>query len=170
MIDSIRKLVNLFLAGLFFTSTLAGCVNDREPDNKTSENQKDIETVRKAVVRTGIAFNMGETDTLLSYYAKDIKVSFPGTIDTDYDQFVNAYRNMLNRPAGVHVSTQDSIEEIIASGNLAMVRVTWITTTTVDSTQKTSVRRSRDLQVWRRESNGLWKFARGMWFRLGQQN
>lgn len=51
------------------------------------------------------------------------------------------------------------------SGDLAVVRVTWTTTITQGDPPRAATRLARDLQVWRREPDGSWKFARGMHYR-----
>ena len=127
--------------------------------------RNDSLALRKAVIRTGTAFNEKLTDTILAFYAKDIIVSFPGVPDTKYEDFVKAFDGLKTADVNLQRFTRDSIEEIILSGDLAVVRVNWITTT-IDKAQANEVTRvARDLQVWRKEKNGKWKFIRGMWFR-----
>jgi ketosteroid isomerase-like protein len=125
--------------------------------------QKDIEHIRAAVVRTGQAFNERQPDTIMSFYSPDIIVSYPGVPDTRYDDFAKAFAPLKDRPANMR-KTRDSIEEIIVSGDLAVVRVNWITTTYQTNPDKAVTRVARDMQIWKRQKNGQWKFFRGMWF------
>jgi ketosteroid isomerase-like protein len=92
-------------------------------------------------------------------------VTYPGIPDQDYATLDAGYREMTSLPAGVTVTTAPSIEEIIVSGNLGVVRVTWNTTTVQAEPAQRSTRQLRDMQVWRREADG-WKFFRGVHFRV----
>ena len=104
-----------------------------------------------------------------SQYAKDIVLSYPGLPDLGYDELVQSYREMVKRPPGVTVQTMPTIEEILVSGDLALIRVMWTTTTTNAEPPRQTSRQMKDFQVWRREKDGTWKFARGMHFRIPEQ-
>jgi ketosteroid isomerase-like protein len=94
-----------------------------------------------------------------------VVLTYPGIPDSDYATLDAGYREMTSLPAGVTVTTAPTIEEIIVSGDLGVVRVTWNTTTVQTQPAQRSTRQLRDLQVWRREADG-WKFYRGMHFRV----
>lgn len=126
---------------------------------------QDVEAVRALVIRSGEAFNDGDPDAIIALYSRDVVLTYPGIPDQDYTTLDAGYREMTNRPAGVTVTTQPFIEEISVSGDMAVVRVTWNTTTVQAEPAQRSTRQLRDLQVWRREADG-WKFWRGMHFRV----
>jgi len=128
-----------------------------------SKDSADVQFLRNAILQTAKAINAHNPDGVLQYYSKDILVSYPNHPDTRYDTFNVRYRQMMN-PA-IITSTTPVIEEILVSGDLAIIRMIWETSITVKETQKTSHRKSRDLQVWKRE-NGQWKFFRGMWYHM----
>ena len=129
----------------------------------STQLKKDIETIKQAVIQTGVAFNERNPDGILAHYAPDILVSYPNVADTDYAGFAEAFSGLRNRPPGL-VSTKADIHEIIVSGDLAMVRVSWITTTKQADPAKEVTRRARDMQIWQRQTDGSWKFTRGLWF------
>lgn len=129
----------------------------------STQIKKDVEIIRQAVIQTGVAFNERKPDSILVHYAPDILVSYPNVPDTDYAGFAQAFAGLPNRPPGV-VSTRPDIHEIIVSGDLAMVRVSWITTTRQTDPVKEVTRRARDMQIWQRQTDGSWKFTRGLWF------
>ncbi len=81
-----------------------------------------------------------------------------------YETLARGYREMLRTP-GVTLRTVPAIHEVLVSGDLAVVRVTWTTTITRGEPARSTTRLARDLQVWRREGDGSWKFARGMHYR-----
>lgn len=125
---------------------------------------QDVEAIRALVVRSEEAFNAKDPDAIIALYSRDVVLTYPGIPDQDYETLDAGYREMTNLPAGVTVTTVPDIEEIIVSGDLGIVRVTWNTTTVQAEPAQRSTRQLRDLQVWRREPDG-WKFFRGMHFR-----
>lgn len=132
-------------------------------------SEKDVEVLRSAILKSAESFNKGDADAIMSPYAKDIVLSYPGLPDLGYDELVQSYREMVKRPPGVTVQTSPTIEEILVSGDLALIRVMWTTTTTEANPPRQATRRMKDFQVWRRESDGTWKFARGMHFRIPEE-
>ena len=134
-----------------------------------SANEKDVASLRSAILRSAESFNKGDADAIMSQYAKDIVLSYPGLPDLGYDELVQSYREMVKRPPGVTVQTTPTIEEILVSGDLALIRVMWTTTTTNAEPPRQTSRQMKDFQVWRREKDGTWMFARGMHFRIPEQ-
>lgn len=125
----------------------------------------EVEALRALVIRSGEAFNARDPDAIIALYSREVVLTYPGIPDSDYESLDASYREMTNLPAGTTVTTRPQIEEIIVSGDLGIVRVTWNTTTVRAEPAQTSTRQLRDLQVWRREGDG-WKFYRGMHFRV----
>jgi ketosteroid isomerase-like protein len=128
---------------------------------------EDVEALRALVTRSGDAFNAKDPDAIIALYSRDVLLTYPGIPDSDYQTLDREYREMTNLPAGVTVTTVPDIEEIIVSGDMGIVRVTWNTTTVQAQPAQRTTRQLRDLQVWRREADG-WKFFRGMHFRVPQ--
>ena len=134
-----------------------------------SPHEKDVAALRSAIHKSADSFNRGDADAIMSQYARDIVLSYPGLPDLGYDALVESYREMVKRPPGVTVQTSPTIEEILVSGDLALIRLMWTTTTTETTPPRQATRRMKDFQVWRRESDGTWKFARGMHFRIPEE-
>lgn len=131
-----------------------------------SAQERDVEALRSAVLRSGEAFNAGDPDAIMSQYARDVVLSYPGIPDMGYDALVSAYASLRTPKPGVTVRTSPTIEEILVSGDMGVIRVMWTTTTTETNPPRESTRQMKDLQVWRRESDGTWKLARGMHYRM----
>jgi hypothetical protein len=110
--------------------------------------ERDVAAVRAAVLHSGEAANAGDPDAVMALYARDIVLSYPGVPDMDYETLARGYREMLRTP-GVTLRTAPEIHEILVSGD----------------PPRAATRLARDLQVWRRERDGSWKFARGMHYR-----
>jgi ketosteroid isomerase-like protein len=108
----------------------------------------------------------GDPDSILSHYAQDIVLSYPGIPDQDYATLAKGYGELRSRPAHVTANTRPTFDEILVNGDLAIVRVRWTTTISVAARDTLPAREAtrylRDLQVWRREPAGEWRFIRGM--------
>lgn len=150
---------------------LAGAAGAQQPaagGTVTSGPERDVAAIRAAVVHSGEAANAGDPEKVMALYARDLVLSYPGVPDMDYAALERGYREMLRTP-GVTLRTVPEIHEIMASGDLAVVRVTWTTTVTTAAPGRPATstsRLARDLQVWRREADGSWRFARGMHYRV----
>lgn len=125
----------------------------------------DVETLRNIIQQTANAINSNDAAGIMAHYSKDILVSYPGIPDTTYDTLERSYQQMLS--PNTTTVTVPTIDEILVSGDLATIRMSWSTTITDKDTRRSSSRRATDLQVWRRE-NGAWKFFRGMWHHITQ--
>jgi ketosteroid isomerase-like protein len=132
----------------------------------STKKKCDEEVLREAIAMSAAAFNAGDPDAVISQYARDVILNYPGEPDLRYDVLKENYKQMLNRPPGVTASTVPTIEEIFVSGDLGVIRLMWTTTTVVADPPKTHTRQMKDLQVWRRDQDGTWKFARGMHYRM----
>ena len=111
----------------------------------------------------------GDPDSILAHYASDIVLSYPGIPDQDYATVARGYAELRARPSNVTAVTTPTFDEILVSGEMAIVRLRWRTTISAAKTDSTpsqeSTRFLRDLQIWRREHSGDWRFIRGMHYR-----
>ncbi|HJU87799.1 MAG TPA: nuclear transport factor 2 family protein [Gemmatimonadaceae bacterium] len=123
----------------------------------------DTAAIRASILRGARGFETGNPDLILEHYGRDIVLSYPGMPDQDYSTLAKAYAELRNRPASVKASTTPTFDEILVAGDIAIVRLRW--TTTIREGTRTSTRRLKDMQIWRREPDGRWMFVRGMHYR-----
>jgi ketosteroid isomerase-like protein len=147
---------------LVFGAALAyvGCWS---PAARASDTARDEALLRQYIVESGDAFNRRDLKAMLARVSPDLVLTYPGVPDMGYDDLAKSYAEMIAQPPGIKLTTVPSVEEVIVSGELAVVRITWTTTTA--SASQSKVRRMRDLQVWRRSGQGEWRFIRGIHFR-----
>lgn len=145
------------------TFAIAGSAQTARPKatSAAAAHEKDLAAVRQAVLAMGEAFNARDPEALMALHAKDVILTDPGIPDQSYETLTKTYAALRKLRPGVTVTTSATIEEILLSGDLAVVRIIWTTT----ESPRNSTRFMKGLQVWRRESDGSWKFARGMNFR-----
>jgi uncharacterized protein (TIGR02246 family) len=152
------------LMALPLLATSAGAQPARPPAASTA-HENDVEAVRKAIAAMGEAFNAKNPAALMALHAPDVILTDPGLPDQTFETLAKSYGELNKMKPGVTVTTSPTIEEILLSGDLAVVRIIWTTLTVQENPQRKSTRFMKGLQVWRRESDGSWKFARGMNFR-----
>lgn len=125
------------------------------------------EAVLRAAIEAGArACEAGRPDEVMAGYAPDIILSYPGIPDQDHASLLAGYRELCPGSGGAEgtvETTRAAFEEILVSGDLAVVRVTW--STHLRGMAEGAVRRLRDMQVWRRTPQG-WRFSRGVHFPL----
>lgn len=103
----------------------------------------------------------------MSLYAPDVLISYPGIPDMSYEDFAKVYDNLPKPTPGVTVKTAPTIEEILGSGDIGVIRIIWNTATTETNPPRDHTRQMKDLQVWRRQADGSRKLSRGMHHRVG---
>lgn len=160
-----KSLSTIFLVAISMVAATASAQDARTGD-AAAAHERDVAALRNAILRSSEAFNASDPVAIMSQYARDIVLSYPGIPDMGYDALVKAYAEMTAPKPGVKVKTSPEIEEILVSGDLGVIRITWTTITTETNPPREWTRHMKDLQVWRRESDGTWKFARGMHFRI----
>jgi ketosteroid isomerase-like protein len=137
-------------------SLTTGCVHAaRRP-----RPNDDAAAIRASIEKGARGFMSANPDSILAHYAPDIVLSYPGTPDQDYATLVKAYGDLRSRPTDVVAKTVPTFDEILVSGDLALVRLRW--TTTIAQGNRTSTRHLKDFQLWRREPGNRWAFIRGM--------
>jgi uncharacterized protein (TIGR02246 family) len=158
-----KPLVRVCLLMILAAFAIAVSAQTPRPKETAPAQEKDVEAVRAAIVAMGEAFNAKNPEALMALHTKDVILTDPGIPDQNYAALAKSYGELAKLKPGITVTTSPTIEEILASGDLAVVRVIWTTVETKNS--RKSTRFMKGLQIWRRESDGSWKFARGMNFR-----
>lgn len=109
------------------------------------------------------ARNARDPDAVMSFFAKDALLSYPGHPDSGFDALREIFRKNYSNP-DLQGRYSADIQEVQVSGGLAFVRVVW----TADLKQKSTGRqvrtRDKDLEIWRCQPDGSWKLYRGLSF------
>ena len=120
------------------------------------------DSIRASILRGAQGFERGDPSLILDHYDPSIVLSYPGEPDMDLATLRRAYEGLRDRPRTVVARTVPTFDEILVSGDLAIVRVRWATTIADTAAGRTTARRLKDMQVWRRRADGRWLFVRGM--------
>ena len=131
----------------------------RQPGTRAADSTE----IRSAIERGARGFMNANPDSILASYGRDIVLSYPGIPDMNYSHLEKSYGELRSRPATVMATTVPTFDEILVSGDMGIVRLRW--TTTIKDGEREQKRFLRDLQVWRKEPAGAWRFIRGMHYR-----
>jgi steroid delta-isomerase len=117
----------------------------------------------QAVIQTALErwrqdFNARRADHICELFATDLRYDFQGLPEQNYTQLCERlHRALTDQARTFHYDLR--IKEIIASGDLAVVRLTWISTLTDNGGQR-ETGDEPGLDVFRRQSDGGWKIIR----------
>lgn len=160
-----KTLFRVFLLIVLSVFAATASAQPARPKASSPTHEQDVAAVRQAIAAMGEAFNARNPDALMALHAKDVILTDPGIPDQTYETLSKSYSELSKLKPGVTITTTSNVEEILLSGDLAVVRLVWTTQTAETTPVRKSTRFMKGLQVWRRESDGSWKFARGMNFR-----
>lgn len=78
----------------------------------------DAQAIRAKILQGARGFMLGDPDTVLAHYARDIVLSYPGIPDMDYATLARSYGELRRRPAGERAATTPTFDEVLVSGDL----------------------------------------------------
>ena len=116
---------------------------------------QDESVIRSRLAGWVKAFNAGDLKAAAQVWAPDLVGWAPeGEDDTYAREMEFASREAGKPPAATYAL---EINEVIVSGDLAVVRDTW---TETPRAEPAKARRFRSFEAWRRQPDGSWKIAR----------
>jgi ketosteroid isomerase-like protein len=118
----------------------------------------DEAAIRHRLERWTAAFNARDVPGSCDLFTRDLVYSVEEAANATYETMCGNLARMLGRSdIRLHYAIPD-IHEIIISGDLAVVRLTW--TLTVGSGGATDTTTEEGMDVFRRQPDGRWSIAR----------
>jgi steroid delta-isomerase len=115
--------------------------------------------IRMALTQWTRDFNARDASRICDLFAKDLRYDFRGLPERDYDAICGLLHKALADRTKQFVYSHD-IREIIVSGDLAIVRLTWTVKVTRPGAANAVESKEPGLDVFRRQSDGSWKIIR----------
>lgn len=148
----IRSLVRMIAAAVILVASPCAL-------NAATVDQETARTIRGAWEQWRADFNARHAAHICDLFAPDLRYDFYGAPERNYSLLcARLHRALADTNESLHYDLK--IKEIIVSGDLAIVRLTWISTVTVNgkpqSTDETG------LDVFGRQPDGGWKIIRYM--------
>jgi uncharacterized protein (TIGR02246 family) len=140
--------------GVLMLVLIAGVSATAQPANQAETE------IRAALTKWTADFNARNAAEICDLFAPDLRYDFRGFPERGYDDICKLLQTSLSETGKRFTYAPPSIKEIIVSGDLAVVRLTW--TLTVRSLGAANDATSQDigLDVFRRQPDGRWKIIR----------
>jgi steroid delta-isomerase len=116
---------------------------------------EDEAQIRASLARWVTSFNSGDLKAAAEVWAPDLIGWAPEGQDDTYAGEKEFAARASGKPPGASYALE--INEVMVSGDLAVVRDTWTETPRADPSK---ARTFRSFEVWRRQTGGSWKIAR----------
>jgi len=119
--------------------------------------------IRAALTQWTSDFNAGHADKVCDLFAPSLRADVRDAAERDFDTQCKLLRKALADPE--HASSEAfNLKEIVTEGDMAVVRLTWTTTTRVKATGQVSTAMYQGLDVFGKGSDGVWRIIRYMSF------
>jgi steroid delta-isomerase len=125
--------------------------------NAATVNDDPASTIRSALTQWREDFNARRAAHICDLFAPDLRYDFYGAPERTYSMLCARLHHALADPAQ-SLSYDLTIKEIIVSGDLAIVRLTWRSIVTKDGKQESND--ETGLDVFGRQPDGSWKIIR----------
>ena len=150
-------------SGLLIATLATACGHSRAPTRVSAVVQREDEfAIRQALSDWVTAYNRRDYAAARDIWAPGVQGWFPQ--DPHFSNAAAAETAGVARseaPEKTEYSTYDlTIEEVLVSGDLAVVRDTWRETRHFDGDRARATRLIRSFEVWQRRSGNEWKISR----------
>lgn len=119
----------------------------------------DAAAIRAALEAWTVDFNAGRADRVCDLFAPDLVANYQGQPEKRFATLCPALQADL-REGRFRYRYEMELHEILVSGDIAAVRLTWHLTVTDPATGVRENSSDRGLDVFRREPDGRWRIAR----------
>ena len=118
----------------------------------------DETAIRQRLQRWTADFNAKKLAGVCDLFAPDLRYAIPEVVNGTHETMCASLTKVLGRSdIELHYAIPD-IHEIIASGDVAIVRLTWTLTTQMGGVRDTTTEEGMDF--FRRQPDGRWSIAR----------
>ncbi len=114
--------------------------------------------ITERLVRWTAAFNAKEPTAICDLFAPDLRYAVDDILNGTRDQLCGNIDKVLATPGLTLRYAEPAIHEILVSGDLAVVRLTW--TLTAEKVGVRDVTTEEGMDVFRRAPDGVWSIAR----------
>ena len=115
--------------------------------------------IREALTKWTADFNAGNTPQICSLFSPDLVYDYNGQPERNYRDICDLLRRSLTDRTRRYTYSL-AIDEILVSGDLAVVRLTWTLRITRNDTPEEAVSREQGMDVFRKQPDGSWKIIR----------
>jgi uncharacterized protein (TIGR02246 family) len=114
--------------------------------------------VRRVLAQWPKDFNARNKAGIFAFFAPDLVASYPGQPDRDFEAMCKHLAAALDHPTRRFRYDAPQIHQVMVSGDLAVVRLTWTLRITAEK-EEDKVVREHGMDVFKRQKDGTWKCA-----------
>ena len=114
-----------------------------------------------ALERWTADFNAGRADKVCDLFAPVLRADVRGAKERDFDTQCSLLRKALADPGRAYAYAFE-IKEVVTERDMAVVRLSWTTTTRIKATGQVSTSIDQGLDVFGRGTDGNWRIIRYM--------
>ncbi|HEV8714641.1 MAG TPA: DUF4440 domain-containing protein [Candidatus Binatia bacterium] len=115
--------------------------------------------IRTALEKWPRDFNAKDAPWVCGLFALDLVASYPGQPDKNYEAMCQQLTAAVENLAKTFRYDAPQIEEILVSGDLAVVRLVWTLTITDPNMPGGLIVKERGIDVFKRQKEGTWKIS-----------
>lgn len=145
--------VSFLVSTVAMSAALAGCAGFTTP----ADTEADA-TIRATLERWRQDFNARRSERICDLFAPELRADFQGVPELNHAKVCGRLKGALADPAD-NTTLALHIKELIVSGPMAMVRLTW-TATVVTPDGRRQTDEELGLDVFARQADGAWKIVR----------
>ena len=119
----------------------------------------DAAAIEKQLRQWAEHFNAGRAEKVCDLFAPDLVADYRGQPEKNYETLCTALRRDLTAGRRDYRYVLE-LNEVMVSGDLAVVRLIWHLTVTDKQTGATATSSDRGLDVFRRQPDGQWRISR----------
>jgi steroid delta-isomerase len=121
------------------------------------------QAIRAALTTWMADFNAGRTDRVCTLFAADLRATYRGFPDRGYREICDLLRRSLTDPRSGFSYGLD-IQEVLVSGDMAVVRLVWRLTVTPRDGSPPVTSHEPGMDVFNRQADGSWQIIRYLAF------
>jgi ketosteroid isomerase-like protein len=115
--------------------------------------------IRSAIMKWTADFNARNSGEICNLFAPDLRYDYQGFPERGYQDVCGLLQRSLSDPSKRY-RYSPNIKEIMVSGDLAIVRLTWTLTVKTEGAAGDITSEEPGIDVFRRQPDGSWKIIR----------
>lgn len=142
------------LGAVLVATALAGSLAGAQTGDQA---QADI---RAALLKWTADFNARNLGEVCDLFAPDLRYDYQGFPERGFDDICKLLRQSLADPGKRYSYAPPAIKDILVSGDLAVVRLTWTLTMKGDAMAQDVTTEEPGIDIFRKQPDGRWQIIR----------
>lgn len=134
------------------------CATGQQAPITVSDSAKQRE-IRSLLEKWANDFNEKRVSEACSLFASDLIARYPGAPDRDYEGMCSHLKKIVAGADKTYRYDAPQIEEILISGDLAVVRLIWTLRVTDPKVPEKKIIQEIGMDVFKRQKDGKWKIS-----------